>query len=786
MEPITDSRRGFLRSTIAGTALALGELHNRAVASQASAAAEIPFTRGIGIYPGDPREDFAPTIVPADPSTYRNLALLRPAYQSSSYDYNLTAQLLTDGIKDTRLPNWIATSEGSRGVLPKNEREFFLDHNPTSGVDVIGRQRWVQVQFGGADAPEIDRIGVLAVAMAPVNRETIIFTISTSDDGRTWKKAGSVTSPEPAPLTGLPPGFTQPGQLFNASIPLSDVSRSLFYKVEFAASGSSPSFFGVPWQIEEVAFFKGSRRVEAGGPYSFTSAWMSAGLCEEWVYVDLGAPCDFDRVVLSWIARAAEGSLQVSDDAHIWRDLQPLPNSTGSTDDIKLSQPARGRYVRVLMGRPTSPYGYILSEIEIYGHGGFVSQAKAASMAQPSGRLELSGGEWRLQRDSLVNADGTALSKPGYRSDDWVLATVPGTVLSSYVNVGAIADPNFGDNQLLISDSFFYADFWYRNEFSAPPAADGQIAWLNFDGINWKAEVYLNGERLGDIKGGFLRGRFDVTKLLLNGQKNAIALRVIKNETPGSAKQKTFPNPGKNGGALGLDNPTYHASVGWDWIPTIRGRNTGIWGSVYLTKSGPVTLEDPFVNSTLPLPDISKAEVTIQVDVVNHRSKPLTGTLRGRLGDTHFERRVTVAGSARETVKFDPSTGSALHLNNPKLWWPAGYGEPHLHDVELSFEILEGKTSDVKKFKAGLRQMTYSEDGGALKIYVNGRRLVPKGGNWGFSESMLRYRAREFDAAVRYHRDMNFTMIRNWVAQIGQDEFFEACDRHGIVVWQDF
>ncbi len=85
-----------------------------------------------------------------------------------------------------------------------------------------------------------------------------------------------------------------------------------------------------------------------------------------------------------------------------------------------------------------------------------------------------------------------------------------------------------------------------------------------------------------------------------------------------------------------------------------------------------------------------------------------------------------------------------------------------------------------------MRQFTYSEDGGALRIWINGRRFVARGGNWGFPESMLRYRGREYDAAVRYHRDMNFTMIRNWVGQIGDDEFYEACDRHGIVVWQDF
>src|ERR1019366_6040411 len=88
--------------------------------------------------------------------------------------------------------------------------------------------------------------------------------------------------------------------------------------------------------------------------------------------------------------------------------------------------------------------------------------------------------------------------------------------------------------------------------------------------------------------------------------------------------------------------------------------------------------------------------------------------------------------------------------------------------------------------KVGIRQMAYTEDGGVLKIWINGRRFVARGGNWGFSESMLRYRAREYDAALRYHREMNFNMIRNWVGQIGDNEFYEACDRHGVMVWQDF
>jgi hypothetical protein len=383
-----------------------------------------------------------------------------------------------------------------------------------------------------------------------------------------------------------------------------------------------------------------------------------------------------------------------------------------------------------------------------------------------------------VERDSLVKADGAALSRVGFRDAEWVPATVPGTVLTSYYNVGAIPDPNFGDNQLMISDSFFHADFWYRNEFTAPAVAAGKRAWLNFDGINWKAEIYLNGEKLGRIEGGFQRARFDVTGKLRAGERNAVAVRVEKLANPGSVKEKTFETPDKNGGAPGADNPTFHAAIGWDWIPTIRGRETGIWNNVFLSASGTVTVEDPLVTSTLPLPDTSRADVTIETVLNNHEARPVSGTLRGRFGETPFEMPVTLQPGPNAVKR-------ALALREPKLWWPAGYGEPNLYNVEVEFAAAGG-VSDRLKFQAGVRQFTSSEEGGALKMWINGRRFIPKGGNWGFGESMLRYRGREYDAAVRYHREMNFNMIRNWVGQIGEEEFYQACDRHGVVVWQDF
>jgi Exo-beta-D-glucosaminidase Ig-fold domain/F5/8 type C domain/Glycosyl hydrolases family 2/Glycosyl hydrolases family 2, sugar binding domain len=740
-----------------------------------------PYTRGVGVYPGDPREDFAATLVGGG-QQYRNLALHRPAYQSSAYDYNLTAQLVTDGIKEMKLPRWVVASTSGQGVLPKADREHLLDHNVQTTVTLNGSTAWIQLEMAGGDVPldfdmvELTALRVGSDAQKPAGWQIVV---TGSDDGQNWTELGRTVSTErpPAGVRGSVQAGVPPQPVYFVTVNPTAHSRRV--RIELSAPSATR------WTVGEVALkFKGER-VEAGGPYHFTSAWMSAGTGEEWVYVDLGAVSTFDRVAMQWIRPPSEGSIQVSDDARTWKVVRQALSPANS--DIKFPQPQRGRYVRLLLTKASAPEGYILSELEVWGRGGIVAKPQAAAVAA-NGKLKLSAGGWRIRRDSQVTADGATLSHVGFDDKEWLPATVPGTVLSSYFDDGAIPDPNFSNNQLAISDSFFYADFWYRNEFTAPALAAGQRAWLNFNGVNWKAEVFLNGEQIGRIDGGFMRGRFDVTGKIKPGQNNALAVRVIKNATPGSVKEKTAARPDLNGGALGADNPTYHATIGWDWIPTVRGRDIGIWGEVTLAATGAVTIENPSVISTMALPDTSKATVGISATLRNNGTEPVTGTLYGRFGESTFETGVTVEAGATKTVQLNQ-----LQVDNPKLWWPSGYGEQNLYQVELSFMLAPvdrplyrvGRTSDTVHFQAGIRQFTYSEDGGALRMWINGRRFIPRGGNWGFPESMLRYRAREYDTAVRYHKDMNFNMIRNWVGQTGDDEFYDACDKYGIVVWQD-
>jgi hypothetical protein len=730
------------------------------------------FTRGIGVYPGDPREYTGPTLS-TEAQTYRNLALHRPAYQSSAYDYNLTAQLITDGIKQTELPRWITTSTSDGGLLGKRQREIFLDGNETSMVEAHGPNPWVEFDLeGGGATPELDRIDLsLRNIWAPAPQGGWSYTVLGSDDRVNWKEVGRAHGANWPQMNPDGASFTQT-VLFHAP------AHNRSYRIQLMAAGVTS------WGVAEAVLYDRNHEVRVAGAGIFDSAWMSAGSGAEWVSVDLGADCTFDRIVLNWIRRAAEGVIETSDDNVNWKTIHPLSAKAGMNEEIHLTRPAHGRYLRVRMIRPAEPEGrYILSEVEVWGRGGPVATAKPAASVRADGRLPLAGGEWKLERASQVSFGGEQISKVGFHDNSWMVATVPGTVLTSYLNDGAIANPDYGDNQYAVSDSFFCADFWYRDEFIAPAAPHGQHRWLNLDGINWKAEIYLNGERIGRIDGGYMRGSFDVTALLHSGAANALAIRIIANDNPGSTKDKAGDTV--NGGALGRDNPTYHASAGWDWMSTIRGRNTGILHEVSLTSSGPVTIESPLVTTTLPLPDTTHADVTIQATMRNLEAHAVSGILRARFGAITVEEPVKLDASSEKLVEFSPAKQAILHLTNPKLWWPVGYGDPNLYQVTLTF-LADGKTSDTTSFQAGVRQFTYSEEGGILKIWINGRRFIAKGGNWGFPESMLRYRAREYETALRYHRDQHFNMIRNWVGQTGDEAFYEAADRNGVVIWQEF
>lgn len=328
-------------------------------------------------------------------------------------------------------------------------------------------------------------------------------------------------------------------------------------------------------------------------------------------------------------------------------------------------------------------------------------------LLQPDGKDQwtLAAG-WRMTPAPKVTADGATISQSKYSTKDWWEATVPGTVLTTMVDRGVYPDPDYGLNNLAIPETLNKQDYWYRIEFRAPKAASGRRLTLTFEGINYQAAVWLNGQSLGSIKGAFIRGTFDVTDVVKNEQPNLLAVRISPPTHPGIPQEQSIKGgPGENGGIMCLDGPTFVATEGWDWIPAVRDRDTGIWQPVTLTATDAVKIGDAQVVTTLPLPDTSRADVEINVPLENISNAPLTGMLKASFGDVTVTKQVTVA-SGKSFVKLAPSEFSQLTVQHPRLWWPNGYGKPELYTLQLSFS--EGNSeSDRKEVRFGIREITY-------------------------------------------------------------------------------
>jgi beta-galactosidase/beta-glucuronidase len=538
-------------------------------------------------------------------------------------------------------------------------------------------------------------------------------------------------------------------------------------------------------QFSELGLYEGEiSRVEA---VKFSSEWISKTGGNQWLYIDLGAVCDIEKVKLLWDDNYAQAySIELSDDAQTWSEVYSTTTGDGHTDETAIN--GYGRYVRLNATQTASTAeNYALIEFEIQGTGGLTIASQPQPNPLPDGTQYLSGGNWKLQRAEVVSGTGDQIAQAGFDDSQWIPATVPGTILTSYLNIGAIPDPNYGDQQLQISDAFFTADFWYRNSFVVPKTYEGKKIFLNFDGINWKADIYVNGNAAGRIEGAFIRGKFDITDFVNPGEIAYVAVYIHKNDTPGAVTLQTSADAGPNGGALGADNPTIHASVGWDWLPTIRGRNIGIQDNVFLSASKEVSIQDPFVvtkeisNLENDIPEY-KARIEVNVELKNNAAAAVSGVLKGVInpGNITFSQNVTLNASEVKTITVEP-----VLPDNPPLWYPHGYGDQFLHNLDLTFEV-NGAVSDTKQTTFGIRQITTTTTGGLLTVYVNGKRIYLRGGNWGLSESLLRLDEEGYDNRVRLHKEENFTMIRNWVGQTGSDYFYKACDKYGILIWDDF
>ncbi len=389
-----------------------------------------------------------------------------------------------------------------------------------------------------------------------------------------------------------------------------------------------------------------------------------------------------------------------------------------------------------------------------------------------------------------MQATPAQISTPGFAAESWYKAAVPGTVLTSLVAAGIYPEPLYGENMRSIPESLNKADYWYRTEIPAPAAATGEHTWLHFGGVNYAADVWVNGELVGNIKGAFLRGDFDISSRIRRGHPVAIAVLVHPEPHPGVPHEHTQAlGMGGNGGVTAIDGPTFLATIGWDWIPAIRDRDTGIWLPVTLSTSGPVVLRDPYVTSQLSA-KFDSADVTITTGLENKTAEAvegdLVGTITGDGREVKFRKHVTVEAGKNQTISLDAASMPELHISHPKLWWPNGYGEPNLYSLTLRFEAGHA-VSDRQVVSFGIRKVEYEVPGSEnLTLVVNGVKVMVRGGDWGMDEAMKRIPRERLDAQIHMHQLANLNMIRNWVGQSTSPDLYDLADKYGILLWDEF
>jgi hypothetical protein len=396
---------------------------------------------------------------------------------------------------------------------------------------------------------------------------------------------------------------------------------------------------------------------------------------------------------------------------------------------------------------------------------------------------------WKLQDVAKVPDQGAQVASPHFKAKQWYSATVPGTVLTTLVNNRVYPEPLYGENNRpeTVPDSLCRTSYWYRTEVKIPKEFAGKHIWLNFDGINYSSTVWVNGTQVGATHGAFIRGKFDISANVKPGKKAVIAVLVAPQPHPGEPHEHSLrAGMGQNGGITAIDGPTFLSTIGWDWLPAIRDRDAGIWQKVYLSATGPVLVKDPLVTTDLPLPSVDSSDVAVQATLENVTDQPQKGVLKGTIENIAFEQPVEIAAHSSQKVTFDAKTTAALHMDHPRLWWPNGYGPQNLYPLHLSFEQ-DGAASDAQDVTFGVRKITYSvPDSENLTISVNGARVFIRGGNWGLDEGMKRIPRERLDAEIHMHQIAHLNLIRNWVGQSTDEDFYELCDKYGMLIWDEF
>jgi exo-1,4-beta-D-glucosaminidase len=402
------------------------------------------------------------------------------------------------------------------------------------------------------------------------------------------------------------------------------------------------------------------------------------------------------------------------------------------------------------------------------------AQTKKSGESTSESKFALAEG-WALQTSAKVDVKGEELSSTRFEPKGWRAVTVPTTVVAAMVKDKSYPDPTFGmnlrqfpgvaypigsnfSNQAMPPDSPFAVSWWYRKEFVLPASYKGKTLWLNFRGINYRANIWLNGKQIAksdEVVGAWRTYEFNVTDAAKAGAANVLAVQVY------------------------APTDTELSITFVDWNPAPPDKNMGLWREVYFAASGAVAIRHAAVLTKLE-PGNDKAHLTVAAVVKNAADKAVRGTLKGTIEKIAFEQEVELGPGEAKDVTFDPEKFDQLNVANPRLWWPVQMGTPNLYPLHLEFEV-DGKSSDQSDTQFGIRHMESELTGPDRRLFtVNGKKILIRGGGW-TTDMMLRENSQRLQDEFRYVRDMGLNTIR-LEGKLETEEFFNLADRQGILV----
>src|SRR5437763_1863451 len=392
-------------------------------------------------------------------------------------------------------------------------------------------------------------------------------------------------------------------------------------------------------------------------------------------------------------------------------------------------------------------------------------EAQAATISS----TELTSG-WALHTATGLADTGGTISQVGYSTTGWNPVTLPSTVLAGLVADNVYQNIFFCTHVQSVPD-LTTQNWWFRGQFTAAATAPGQVYWLRFKGLSYRAQVWLNGVELdANAVGTMAVHEYNATAAIKPGAVNALAILV----TPPAHSC----------------NDLSFCTV--DWNPEAPDMNAGIWGKTLLETTGPVALRDPYVQTVLPLPATSSANLTLYVDALNATNAPVTATVSGtisRTGTTSVtvSQTVTLSANERREIAFDPVAYPQLHVTNPALWWPYQFGTPNLYQLSVSASA-GGATSDTKSINFGIRQFTdyrATVNGTSFVGYkVNGQNILFRGGGYVW-DMLQRMDTRTDQATINYVKSMGLNAIR-FEGTLGNEELYDMADQAGIILMPGF